>query len=64
MTILEKKKNNKKKHMGKAKAKLSANSIFKKINSIKMIFLKNIWGNTAAKQKLCRGNTVAIHIIF
>ena len=21
-------------------------------------------GNTAAKQKLCRGNTVAIHIVF
>jgi hypothetical protein len=38
--------------MGKAKARLSASSILKKY----------IWGNTAAKQKLCRGNTVAIHI--
>jgi hypothetical protein len=48
--------------MGKAKARLSASSILKKINSIKIIFKK--WGNTAAKQKLCRGNTVAIHIVF
>ena len=23
-----------------------------------------MWGNTVAKQKLCRGNTVAIHIVF
>ena len=23
-----------------------------------------MWGNTAAKQKLYRGNTVAIHIVF
>ena len=23
-----------------------------------------MWENTAAKQKLCRGNTVAIHIIL
>jgi hypothetical protein len=23
-----------------------------------------MWRNTAAKQKLCRGNTVAIYIIF
>ena len=25
---------------------------------------KNMWENTAAKQKLYRGNTVAIHIVF
>jgi len=48
--------------MGKAKAISQLN--IEKINSIKIIFLKNIWGNTAAKQKLCRGNTVAIHIVF
>jgi hypothetical protein len=42
--------------MGKAKAISQLN--IEKINSIK------IWGNTAAKQKLCRGNTVAIHIVF
>ena len=27
-------------------------------------FKKNMWGNTAAKQKLCKENIVAIHIIF
>ena len=49
--------------MGKAKARLSASSILKK-NLIKIIFKKNIRGNTAAKQKLCGGNTVAIHFVF
>jgi hypothetical protein len=53
--ILEKKmkKNGKKKHVGKVKAKFSTSSILKK-KSTKIILKKNMWGNTVAKQKQYR----------
>jgi hypothetical protein len=41
-----------KKHVGKAKAQFSTSSILKKINSTKIV-KKNMWENTAAKQKPC-----------
>jgi hypothetical protein len=34
-----------------------------KINSTKIILKKNIWGSTAAKQKPCGGNIIAIYNI-
>jgi hypothetical protein len=38
--------------VGKVKAEFSISSILKK-NPTKIIFEKNMWGNTVAKQKLC-----------
>jgi hypothetical protein len=46
------KKNRKKKHVGKVKAKFSTSSILKK-NSTKIILKKKHVGNIVAKQKLC-----------
>jgi len=65
MTILEKKKNKKIKKNIWGKLKLDYQPTqYWKINLIKIIFKNNIWGNTAAKQKLCRGKTITIHIVF
>jgi hypothetical protein len=41
-----------KKHVGKIKAEFSTSSILKK-NSTKIIFKKNMRGNTVVKQKQC-----------
>ena len=49
--------------MGKAKARLSANSILKN-KFDKDNFFKKYMGKHCSKTKLCRGNTVAIHIVF
>ena len=66
MTIFEKKPNKKikKKNMwGKLKQDYQPAQYWKNIFD-KDNLKKNMWGNTVRKQKLCRRNTVAIHIVF
>jgi len=58
---------NLKKKWEKLKLKLKLNSQptqYWKNKFNKNNFKKNMWGNTVAKQKPCKGNTVVIHSIF
>jgi hypothetical protein len=54
-----------KKKWGKVKLKLNSQPTqYWKNKFDKDNFKKTCGGNTAAKQKPCKGNTVAIHIVF